>query len=80
MRRGGLAVGALYRITGVRGTFHRPVKDRRRLDGHQRRRRSPDAAAKSVTRLDSWPQLVCYSGMVVSSFLIAAHHLPASRA
>lgn len=68
-----LAAGALYRsITGLRGTFTAGLWTAAASMAVSAAVVPLDAALKSVTGLDSLSQLVCYSGMVVSSYLIAA--------
>ncbi|MBN7438816.1 hypothetical protein IUS38_24855 [Mycobacteroides abscessus subsp. abscessus] len=68
-----LAAGALYRsVAGLRGTFTAGLWTAAVSMGISAAVVPLDAALKSVTGLDSLSQLVCYSGMVLSSYLIAA--------
>lgn len=68
-----LAAGALYRsIAGLRGTFTAGLWTAAASMAISAAVVPLDAALKSVTGLDSLSQLVCYSGMVLSSYLVAA--------
>lgn len=68
-----LAAGALYRsIAGLRGTFTAGLWTAAVSMAISAAVVPLDQALKSVTGLDSLSQLVCYSGMVLSSYLIAA--------
>ncbi|SIE35929.1 Uncharacterised protein [Mycobacteroides abscessus subsp. abscessus] len=63
-----LVAGALYRIiTGLRDTFTAGFWTAAVSMGISAAVIPLDAALKSVTGLDSLSQLVCYSGVVVSS-------------
>ncbi|KPG25855.1 hypothetical protein [Mycobacteroides immunogenum] len=67
-----LAAGALYRsISGLRGTFTAGLWVASVSMAISAAVIPLDAALKSVTGLDNLSQLVCYSGMVISSYLIA---------
>ncbi|MFA4085281.1 hypothetical protein ONA92_26665 [Mycobacteroides salmoniphilum] len=68
-----LLAGALYRsIAGLRGTFTAGLWTAAVSMAISAAVVPLDAALKSVTGLDSLSQLICYSGMVISSYLIAA--------
>lgn len=68
-----LAAGALYRsVAGLRGTFTAGLWTAAVSMAISAAVVPLDAALKSVTGLDSLSQLICYSGMVISSYLIAA--------
>lgn len=67
-----LAAGALYRsITGLRGTCTAGLWTASAAMAISAAVGPLDTVLKSVTGLDSLSQLICYSGMVISSYLIA---------
>ncbi|SKS82082.1 Uncharacterised protein [Mycobacteroides abscessus subsp. massiliense] len=68
-----LAAGALYRtLARLRGTFTAGLWTAAVSMAISAAVVPLDAALKSLTGLDSLSQLICYSGMVLSSYLVAA--------